>query len=244
MFDDEDEGVNVLIDYTHTVSIVRMLGNAIIPARLTIKAQVLPSDQADPLDFDVTFAKVKFWFETVVARAVIFGRENKPALEMFTDETGRSRVVNYLMITPSEPTDEHLGALFQSKMSALSGGMMEIGVVRVNSESQTGLVWSYVGDWQQDLPTMENWFSTKPYYFDKPWWARDDSSTIDMIAEGVTEFSQIPSWAFTLDFIERAIRPKPGEDGSEPESASESLENIVIRGTFRPKVIDGGEANE
>jgi hypothetical protein len=243
MFDSDDEGVNVLIDYTHTVSVVRMLGNVLVPARLTIKAQVLPSQDADPTDFDVTFAKVRFWFETVVSRAVIFGRDNHPALQMFTDEAGKARVVNYLMITPSEPTDEHLGALFQSKMTALSGGMMEFGVVRVNSESQTGLVWSYVGDWQEDLPSMENWFSTKPYYFDKPWWARDDTSTIDMIAEGVTDFSQIPTWAFTLDFIEKAIRPKVNADGSAPEPAAESLENIVIRGTFRPKVIDG-ELNE
>ena len=237
---DEDDGVNVLIDYTHTVSIVRMLGNAIGPARLTIKAQVLPSQDAESIDFDIAFAKVKFWFETVVARAVIFGRDNHPALAMFTDESGKARVVNYLMITPSEPTDEHLGALFQSKMTALSGGLMEFGVVRVNSESQTGLVWSYVGDWQEDLPPMEHWFSTKPYYFDKPWWARDDTSTIDMIAEGVTDFSQIPSWAFTLDFIETAIRPKVDSDGSALEPASETLENIVIRGKFRPKVIDGG----
>jgi hypothetical protein len=239
MFENDsiDDSVNVLIDFTQTVSIVRMMGNAITPARLTIKAQVLPSQDAQEVDFDITFAKIKFWFETVVCRTVVLCRDNVQALSMFTDGEGKSRVVNYLMICPSEPTDEHLGALFQSKMSALSNGTMEFGVVRVNSESQSGLVWSYVGDWREDLPDMANWFATKPYYFEHPWWARNDTSTIDIIASGVTDFSQPPNWAFNLDFIETAIRPKASEPGVD---VATSLENIVIRGAFRPKVIDGG----
>lgn len=239
MFDDDDDsvddGVNVLIDFSQTVNLVRMTGNVITPVRLTIKAQVLPAQDALEIDFDISFAKIKFWFENIVSRTIIFCRDNNLALSMFTDADGKSRVINYLMISPNEPTDEHLGALFQSKMTALSGGTMDFGVVRVNSEASSGLVWSYVGDWREDLPDMEHWFSKKPYYFDIPWWARNDTSTIDMIAEGVTDFSQTPSWAFNLDFIETAIRPRDDET-----AVAETPENIVIRGAFRPHVIDGG----
>lgn len=242
MFEDDDDandGVNVLIDYTQRVSLVRVLGNAVIPTRLTLKVEVIPSPVAKEIDFDIAFAKIKFWFETVVSRTIVFCRNNATALSMFTDQDGKSRIVNHLMISPHEPTDEHLGALFQSKMGALSNGKMDFGLVRVNSESQSGLVWSYVGDWREDLPDMENWFNKKPYYFDTPWWTRNDTSTIDMIENKVTDFSQPPAWAFALDFIETAIRPRQ-ESSSEDEAVSEPLENIVIRGTFRPKVIDGG----
>jgi hypothetical protein len=55
-----------------------------------------------------------------------------------------------------------------------------------------------------------------------------------MIAQGVTDFSEPPNWAFNLDFIEAAIRPR-----SEGKSETESPENVIIRGAFRPKVIDG-----
>jgi hypothetical protein len=240
MFDDDemnDDGINVLIDFTQKVSMVRMMGNAIAPARLTIKAEVLPSPNAKEIDFDIAFAKIKFWFETVVSRTIVFCRSNSLALAMFTDTDGKSLVINHLMISPHEPTDEHLGAIFQSKMSALSDGTMNFGVVRVNSESQSGLVWSYVGDWRDDLPDMENWFNKKPYYFDTPWWTRGDISTIDMIGKGVTDFSQPPPWAFNLDFIEAAIRPAPAATEDTP---SEPLESVVIRGAFRPKVIEGG----
>ena len=240
--DDTDEGnINVLIDFTQKVNLVRMAGNALMPTRLTIKAEVLPSEDAVELDFDIAFAKIKFWFETVVVRTIAFGRNNTQALAMFTDAEGRPAVINPLMITPNEPTDEHLGAVFQAKMAALSGGLMEFGAIRVNSESATGLVWSYVGDWREDLPTMDKWFSTKPYYFDKPWWERDDASTLDMLAAGVTDMTKIPTWAMPLDFIEAAIRPHHADAESDEDAADapETLENIVIKGAFSPKVIDG-----
>src|ERR1700759_1934129 len=109
-FDDsEGEGVNVLIDFSQRVNVVRMLGNALTPARLTIKAEVLPSQDARDIDFDVAFSKVKFWFETVVSKTVIFGRDNLTARTMFTDSDGRARIINQLMMTPHQPTDEHLG---------------------------------------------------------------------------------------------------------------------------------------
>lgn len=235
---DEDggDGVNVIIDFTQRVSFIRMMGNVITPTNLTIRAEVLPAPEAMDIDFDITFAKVKFWFETVVARTVVFCRNNAAALGMFIDADGKSVVINHLMISPNEPTDEHLGALFQSKMQALSNGKMAFGMMRINSESSTGLVWSYVGDWEDDLPTMENWFNIKPYYFDTPWWTRNDTSTIDMIGKGVTDFSQPPPWAYKLDFIEEAIRPR----SSQPFTSTEAAENVVIRGAFRPKIIEGG----
>jgi hypothetical protein len=240
MFMDDDEGVNVLVDFSHQVSLVRILGSALIPARLTIKAEVLPIPEATELDFEVTFAKIKFWLENIVSRTVAFCRTNETAIDMLTDGEGRSLVVNQLMITPHEPTDEHLAALLQAKMTALSNGTMFFGVVRVSSDAPTGLVWSYVGDWEDDLPSMEQWFNTKPYYFDVPWWARNDISTTDMISKGAKDFSEPPPWAYSLDFIENAIRPqgfvkRGASDGDEP---AEARENVVIRGAFRPKVID------
>lgn len=236
--DSEANGVNVLIDFNQKISVVRVIGNIITPATLAIKAEVLPAVDAMDIDFDIAFAKIKFWFETIVSRTIMFSRNNMMALDMFTDSDGNARVINQLMITPHQPTDEHLGALFQAKMTALSEGKMNFGVVRVNSESQSGLVWSYVGEWHDDLPDMEQWFAQKPYYFDSPWWTRPDSSTIDMITKGTTNFETIPNWAFRMDFIESAIRPHDIDQPS--ESAVPEPDNVVLRGRFRPTVIDGG----
>ena len=227
--DHDDDDVNIIIDFSHKVSLVRFLGDTMVPARLKMRAEVFASETAQEIDFDITFAKIKFWFETVVSRSVAFSRTNSTAMNMLVNELGKPRVVNHLMVTPFEPTDEHLAVLFQSKMGALSKHTIEFGGVRVEAED-AGLVFTYIGDWREDLPTMDNWFAIKPYYFDSPWWQRDDASTLDVIAADA-ELDKPPNWAYRLDFIENAIRPKP----------SEKPETVVIRGAFRPKIIPGGK---
>ncbi len=226
---DNEDTVNVTIDFSHRINLIRYLGNSMAPARLRMRAEVFPSETAVEIDFDITFAKIKFWFETVVARSIVFCRTNTTAMEMLLTDMGKPKVVNHLMITPFEPTDEHLAVLFQSKMGAFAQGNIEFGCIRVAAE-QSGLVFTYVGDWREDLPAMADWFSVKPYYFDQPWWQRDDASTLDVMAEHA-DISNIPSWAYRLDFIDAAIRPK----------AEKNADNIVIRGAFRPKIINTGD---
>lgn len=228
-----DDGVNVTIDFSHRISLIRYLGKAITPARLKMQAEVFVGELAEEIDFDITFAKIKFWFETVVARSVVFCRSNTTAMEMLLNDENQSRVVNHLMITPHEPTDEHLAALFQSKMGAFAKGQIEFGCVRMETDDG-GLLYTYVGDWHEDLPTMEDWFKARPYYFEQPWWQRDDASSLDLISADA-DFQQLPSWAYRLDFIDNAIRPKATE---------KSADEVVIRGAFRPKVINGGRDDE
>jgi len=229
---DHEETVNVTIDFSHRISMIRYLGNSMAPVRLKMRAEVFPSETAAEIDFDITFGKIKFWFETVVARSIVFCRTNSTAMEMLLTDMGKPKVVNHLMVTPFEPTDEHLAVLFQSKMGAFAKGLIEFGCVRVEAE-EGGLVFTYVGDWRDDLPSMEKWFNVKPYYFDTPWWQRDDASTLDVIAENA-DLSSVPSWAYRLDFIDAAIRPK----------IEKAPDNVVIRGVFRPKIITGGEDDE
>lgn len=230
MDNDSDDDVNVIIDFSHKVSLVRFLGDTMVPARLKMRAEVFASETAQEIDFDITFAKIKFWFETVVARSVAFSRSNTTAMGMLVNELGKPRVVNHLMVTPFEPTDEHLAVLFQAKMAAFSKHTIEFGGVRVEAED-AGLVFTYIGDWREDLPTMANWFDLKPYFSDCPWWQRDDTSTLDVIAADADPI-QPPNWAYPLDFIENAIRPKVSD---------KPTETVVIRGAFRPKIIAGGK---
>jgi hypothetical protein len=226
---DTEDSVNVVIDFSHKVNLIRFLGSGMAPVRLKLRAEVFPKEDAEEIDFDITFAKVKFWFETVVARSIVYCHTNKIAHEMLL-RNGKPRVINHLMVTPFEPTDEHLAVLFQAKLSALSRGTMEFGCVRVEQE-EGGLVFTYVGDWHHDLPPMEQWFDTQPYYFTEPWWQRDDASTLDLMA-AKADVTQPPAWAYRLDFIENAIRPKSKAD------------EVVIRGGFNPKIIRGGRDDE
>ena len=42
-----DEDVNVTIDFSHRISLIRYLGKAIIPVRLKMSAEVFPGEIAD-----------------------------------------------------------------------------------------------------------------------------------------------------------------------------------------------------
>lgn len=229
---DDAEGASVVLDYIQDVMMVRVLGTAIIPLRLHIKAEVMPHDDATQNDLEVACAKLKFWFETVVNRCICICRHNADGLALLTGPNGQMKAANVMMITPFEPTDEHLATLFQAKISALSDDTLMVGFVRVSSPDKAGLVATYVGSWMDDLPAMKDWFATKPYYFDSPWWTRGDVSMIDMLPVETPDFAIRPQWAYTLDFIEQAMRPTVT---TPPPTPRES----VIYGKFRPKVIDG-----
>ncbi len=231
--DDTESSITVVIEYTQDVSITRFMGSSLVPCRLSITADVMPFEGVEEVDFDVAFAKIKFWFETIISRCVICSRLNATGLSMILKEDGSPKLTNHLMFTPYEPTDEHLAVLFQSKMTALSAGMFQFGCVKVKSDS-SGLVFTYIGDWEKDLPTMDTWFSKKPYYFETPWWTRDDVSTLDMIIGD--DVDTLPPWAFKLDFIENSIRPNKSAVEKPPD------EEVVIK--FKPKVFDGGKEED
>lgn len=227
-----EDGITTMVDFKHSFTLVRVLGNTIVPARMKMRAEVIPAEDAQEIDFNITFIKTKFWLDNVVAKSVAFSHENALGWSMMLDSEKKPRFTNTLMITPYEPTDDHLAVLLQAKMAAFSGGKLEFGCIRVEAEGE-GVVYTYVGDWTEDLPTMDNWLASKPYYFDVPWWMRDDASNLDVAPPEGADVTAPPPWAFSLDFIEQAIRPrKPADEPLEPP--------VVIKGAFRPKVIDGG----
>ena len=221
----DEEGSMIIIEFKQSVNLVRFIGNGLIPTKLNIKAEIIPTEETEDSDFDVAFTKIKFWFDTIVNHAVAYCIGNEMAFNMMIKD-GHPQLANHLIITPNEPSDEHLAALFQSKMQALSSNKFTFGQIKIESKSFNGLVFTYIGSWEDDLPEMKDWFSTTPYYFETPWWTRDDISTIDMII-GEYDAENTPMWATKLDFIEQTIL-----------SENPSTQNIV-KGTFKPKIIDG-----
>src|ERR1051325_4995519 len=123
--------MDVMLDFSQKVSFVRYINNAVLATRFTIRADVLPMDGVEEIDIDISLAKIKFWYETVVSRSVVFGRHNEMAWATLLDDDGKPRVTNTLMVTPDEPNDDHLASLMQSKMAALSKGRILFPCVRL-----------------------------------------------------------------------------------------------------------------
>lgn len=221
---DLDYDKNLYVNYALEVKFIRVIDNVLLPTRLEVRAEVdVDPDASDDL-INRAFTKIRFWFENIVAKCLVFSADNEAAIDMFINDQGTNRSGNMIMLTPSEPTDEHLAAIFQAKLNALAADTMLFGLIEIVSDNTVGLSFTFVGDGEACLPTVPEWLGER-YYFDKPWWSRDDASTLDVPPAPDADLSKTPPWAYSLDFLHE----------------NTAQETVVIRPEFRPTVIDGGK---
>jgi hypothetical protein len=224
--DDENEET-LYISFRTRLNIIRIAGNVVLPSRLQIRADVSPDDDVTEAQLSNVMSKMKFWFDGIVSRSIAFSNDNEDALGMIIDSEGKNRTGNILMITPGDPTDDVLAALFQAKLNALGGDTIEVGLVEVKSDNPVGLSFTFVGDATKILPSMDRWMGERNY-FDKPWWDRDDSSTLDVIPPEGADLTKKPGWAYSLDTVVK----------------SERDEAVIVKPAFKPMIIDGGKKED
>lgn len=235
MDDIELPETELFVNFTHTFKIIRVIANRLIPTTLKLKTEViydeLDLDEEYLVECQIALQKIRYWFDNCVANSVVFSRDNDWALQAFLNEEGKVSVQNRLVVLPDEPTDAELAEIFQSKMNALGGGNMEFGFVELTSDDANGLSFMFTGDGAFNLPDMEEWIGERTF-FSKPWWNRDDASTLDVIPDEDEDLNKPPEWAYSLDFIGDPLRKKPSGSAR------------IIRPEFRPQVIDGGKVDE
>ena len=210
---------DLFIHYTFTVTLPRIIDSLLLASTFTVKVEVemLEEDQAN-----IALRKIDYWLKYYVSGSIAISAANPGGFRMLLDENNSPRLENRLMVLPDEPTDDHLAMIFQSKLQAIADGAFAVGSVQISSEDAAGLAFTYVGDSEEELPTMEQWCGG-PTWFDRPWWARSDVSTIDTLAPEGTDLSIRPSWAQTLDFL---------------ENESNNPDAVIIRADFEPKIIE------
>lgn len=221
---DLDFEKDLYVNYSLDVKFIRLIDSVLVPSWLEIRAEVDVDDDASEDQINRAFTKIRYWFEQVVSKCLVFSADNSDAIEMFFNDRGINRSGNMIMLTPDEPTDEHLAAIFQAKLNALAARTMEFGLIEIISDNTAGLSFTFVGDGETLLPTVPEWIGER-YYFQKPWWSRDDASTLDIPPSEDTDISKAPPWAYSLDFLHNnAVQ-----------------ETVVIRPEFRPTIINGGK---
>jgi hypothetical protein len=225
--DDDDDGEALFISFHTRISLIRLADNVMLPSRLHIRADVCPNDDVTEAQLNNVMTKVKFWFDSIVSRSIAFSSDNEEALGIVINDEGKNRTANVLMITPGDPTDDVLAALFQAKLNALGGDAVEFGLVEIKSDNPIGLSFTFVGDATKLLPSMDRWMGERNY-FDKPWWNRDDSSTLDVIPPEDADLTKTPKWAFSLDTMVE----------------TEKDEAEIVRPAFKPTIIDGGKKED
>ncbi len=230
--DDSLEFNETYLHYTFDVRFVRLVDRTFLPAKMNVRAEIMFDEDAADFEIELAFSKIRYWLDNFVSRSIVFRRENDYARAILIDENGMNRTGNFIMLTPSEPTDEHLAVLFQAKMAAIATGTVGFGPLEVKSDGPTGISVMFAGDAMERLPTMEEWVGDGANYFETPWWTRADTSMLDIqqVPEGA-DLTRRPSWASGFEMFDALLQ-------------NEDSEPVVLRPTFKPTVVDGGETVE
>lgn len=231
MIDDDDEDLagEIIVRYSLDVKTLRVIENEISNCHWKLKAEIIhdPDIEPDEIEIKIALMKVRYFFEEIVANSVIWCNSNEWAAKAFLDDNGKPTIGNLPMLTPFEPTDDHLAIIFQSKMNAFAAPGMQFNFVELNP-IDNDISFLFVGDAEEALPTIEEWVGDRSY-FDKPWWARNDGSTIDVIPNEDANLEEKPGFAYSLDFLGEHLRPKEITDAK------------IIKPAFKPQVIKGGK---
>lgn len=213
---------------------IRVIENRIIPTTWSLKSYIIHNDESEDEDAssrfnfksDLVLRKVNFWLQNVINDGIMFSRDNEFALNAFTTDDGKQAVDNRLIILPSDPGDGDVCEILHSKLNAFGGEFVLFEGIQLFAEEMSGIGVEFTGHGEFNLPTMEEWVGERAYH-SKPWWARDDASTYDLIPDEDADITEAPSYAYSLDFLADIMEI--------PEEVNAKL----FKPEFKPVVIDG-----
>lgn len=210
----------ILLNYKNHFDAMRIMDKKMLIANWEVTFDVMLLDTDD--DFDLTYivTKINYFFDVLLHDCIMFSADNEWASEMI------SECANNFVLTPGEPTDDLLTILLYNKLNRLVGDSVEIGYLEVSSNHSGGLSFIYTGELTDSLPDIKEWVDGK-YYFNEPWWNRDDASTFDLKPDEDDDLSIPPKFAYKLDFLSEPVKSKGKAK--------------VVKPDFKPKVIHGAK---
>ena len=230
LYDDEED--NLFVSFKTSVNAIRVIDRELLSASIRLRMDIANQDvdttQDSVFRSQVAMAKMRYWLDECLSNSVMFSRDNDWAVNTFLSTSPENLgTSNPVTILPGDPTEDLLVQVIQSKLQSLVGSSMTIGNVELEIEDGHGLMFTYVGDGELELPTNEEWVG-EHCYFGRPWWCRDDASTMDIIAGEDDDVEDLPSFAYSLEFLADALRPSTAPSAQ------------IVRPDFRPHVIQGG----
>lgn len=230
--DEENFPNHLLISLCHEFSATRVHDQRLSPALIKVRLDVSETEELESADrLEMSLAKIKYMVNDVLHGSILMDASDEWAMDRFMDDqgsSGRSSVVLF----PDLPTDALLAELLLCKFQSLVGKDLSIHGLQIKSSDGQGRKFMFIAGDQPggDLPTGEEWLSPTNY-FKKPWWYRDDASTMDVIPNEGFDPMEIPRWAHDLSFLaEKVSGPAPVDR--------------VVRMEFRPVVIQGGRDDQ
>jgi hypothetical protein len=229
--DDDDneheEMTDIFISLSMEVKLIRFIGNTLVPSYLHMSIALERDPDAEDAKIELALQKWRYWMDNIVSKSIVFSKDNDAAMEMLLDEDGVNRTGNLFLLAPDEPSDELVASLLQAKLNALANGALTAITMEITSDNLHGMSFTILGDHSIYMPQTSEEFVGGETFWDRPWWHRDDASSIDVLRPSPD--AKMPGWAYSLDFLDR----QSGQKGT-----------VINRPSFNPTIIDGGKPDE
>ncbi len=225
MEDDDTYDGGIASFYEFTVNIVKLQDRRFIPVSYKFKMEFGINDSVEDFsNIDEHFAKIKYFIDHRFDHSLVISNDDDYAKALFYNQAP----ANNMVISPFDPDDHVITLLLQSKFEAISNDELVFLSSDVSTNSIRGL--SHHIDLLPDslLPTTKEWFPT-PNYFEKPWWKRNDISTVDSMVGEDEDLTDLPDWAKNISF-------KAEENASYKEIIKKPAKQA-----FNPTIIKGGK---
>jgi hypothetical protein len=224
-----EDDTDLFISFSLDLTLMRFIGNVLVPSNLHINVGIDRGDTVDDHGIELALTKWRYFVDNIMSKSIVFCHENTQALDIVLDENSVNKTGNLFVLTPDEPSDEVIGAVIQAKFNALGEDALYATSLEVTSDNLHGLSFTLLGDHGSQLPsTVEQYLDVKSYW-EKPWWHRNDASTIDVVKPDDAPEGVYPSWAYSMDFLDRSSKAK--------------TQAIPTKPSFKPTIIDGGKTD-
>jgi hypothetical protein len=170
---------------------------------------------------NAAFLKIKFFIESVIHQSVL----THPSAKI-----NMTNIDNKVVMLPHAPANDVIAMALHSKLNAIVSEYIEIVSVKVGSKVRDPVIsYTHADSIYPALPDLKDWVKSDDYYYDAPWWGRNDSDTEDYEITAETDLTKLPESDTILDDLEKAVL---GELRMEKEGGE-----IVEISDWKPEII-------
>ena len=146
---------------------------------------------------NAAFLKIKFFIESVIHQCVL----THPSAKI-----NMANITNKVVMLPHPPANDVIAMVLHSKLNAIVSEYIEIIKVTVGSKVRDPVIsYTHAETIYPVLPELKDWVKSDDYYYDAPWWGRNDTDTQDFEVNSETDLTKLPKSDTILDDLEKAV---------------------------------------
>jgi hypothetical protein len=146
---------------------------------------------------NAAFLKIKFFVESVIHQSVF----TWPGAKI-----NMTNITNKVVMLPHPPANDVIAMALHSKLNAIVSDYIEVISVKVGSKVRDPIIsYTHADTVYPALPELKDWVKSDDYYYDAPWWGRNDTDTQDFEVNSETDLTNLPKSDTILDDLEKAV---------------------------------------